>query len=261
MNVTFFNPGLNYMMENILLFQEDGETTYWSDALYYFFPQLDEKKAKALSFEERSAYLHSVLMEVYEEQKDALDEKVARYNAHFQAHKPQIEAALSDAFQLDARLLFNDLRAYISLNPVSPRFLDRHTFDVFYLNSERGALGISIHEIIHFIWFHVWNQLWQDSYEEYERPSLKWILSEMVVESIMRDERLSSINPYFPREHGGCVYRYFLDMEIDGTPILDTLDKLYKAQRIQPFMQESYAYCLAHEAEIRAHIKQAETQF
>ncbi|MFR5786273.1 MAG: hypothetical protein ACLUHE_03445 [Christensenellales bacterium] len=49
----------------------------------------------------------------------------------------------------------------------------------------------------------------EDNYDEYERPSLKWILSEMVVESVMRDERLSSINPYFPRENGGCVYPYF----------------------------------------------------
>ncbi len=31
--------------------------------------------------------------------------------------------------------------------------------------------------------------------------------SEMVVESIMRDRRLSSINPYFPRENGGCKIR------------------------------------------------------
>lgn len=261
MNVTFFNPGLDYMMESILLFQSDGEAAYWSDGLYYFFPQLDEQKAKALPFEQRCAYLRSGLTDIYAEQRDTLDEKVARYNAHFQAHKPQIEAALSDAFQLDAGLLFNDLRAYISLNPVSPRFLDRRTFDVFYLNSERGALGLSIHEIIHFFWFHVWNQLWQDSYEEYERPSLKWILSEMVVESVMRDERLSSINPYFPREQGGCVYPYFFDMEIDGVPILDTLDQIYKSQPIQPFMKESYAYCLAHEAEIRAHIEQSEKKF
>ncbi len=132
---------------------------------------------------------------------------------------------------------------------------------MFYLNSERGALGLSIHEIIHFIWFHVWNRLWQDSYAEYERPSLKWILSEMVVESVMRDERLSAINPYFPREAGGCVYPYFFDMTADGVPILDTLDQMYHSRNIQTFMKDSYAYCLAHEREIRAHIAQSEKRF
>lgn len=65
-----------------------------------------------------------------------------------------------------------------------------------------------------------------DNDDEYERPSLKWILSEMVVESVMKDERLSSINPYFPRENGGCICPYFFDMMVDGKLILDTLDAM-----------------------------------
>lgn len=97
-----------------------------------------------------------------------------------------------------------------------------------------------------------------DSYDEYERPSLKWILSEMVVESVMKDERLGSINPYFPRENGGCIYPYFFDMVVDGKPILDTLDTMYQSQSIEDFMRNSYAYCKEHEAAIRAHIQNSE---
>lgn len=37
---------------------------------------------------------------------------------------------------------------------------------------------------------------------------------------------LGSINPYFPRENGGCIYPYFFD--IDGKRILDTLDVIYE---------------------------------
>ena len=46
------------------------------------------------------------------------------------------------------------------------------------MNSEKGAIGSAIHEIIHFVWFYVWNQTFADSYEEYETLSLKWILSD-----------------------------------------------------------------------------------
>ncbi len=95
------------------------------------------------------------------------------------------------------------------MNPIEPRFLREHRFDLFYKNSEKGAIGQCIHEIIHFAWFYVWHEIFQDSWGEYERPSLKWILSEMVVESIMKD---------------------------------------------------SYAYCQAHEKEIRAHIQEAESR-
>ena len=61
------------------------------------------------------------------------------------------------------------------MNPICPRFLKERFFDVFYKNSEYGALGMSIHEMIHYVWFYVWNRLFNDSYDEYETPSLKWI--------------------------------------------------------------------------------------
>ncbi len=159
---------------------------------------------------------------------------------------------------MDCGSIFNDLRCHVSMNPIEPRFLKEHSFDIFYMNSEKGAIGENIHEIIHFVWFYVWHNLFHDSFDEYERPSLKWILSEMVVESVMKDPRLSSINPYFPREQGGCVYPYFFDMKAGGALILDTLDDMYRHQGIEDFMKNSYAYCQAHEEEIREHIKKSE---
>ncbi len=125
------------------------------------------------------------------------------------------------------------------MNPIEPRFLKEHRFDVFYLNSEKGAIGESIHEIVHFMWFYVWNQLFGDDYDEYERPSLN---------------RLSSINPYFPGENGGCIYPCFFDMKVNGVLIPDTLNTMYKSQSIENFMRNSFAYCKEHETEIREHM-------
>lgn len=261
MNITFFNPGFAHSIDSILLFQADGETPYWSDSLFYFYPQLSKEAFGALKPDERRTYLTDALSRTYEELKEQLNAKAEAYNAHWLRHRAQAEDALSDAFELDARPLFNDLKGMITLNPVCPRFLKERTFDVFHMNSERGALGITLHEMIHYLWFHVWNSIYHDSYDEYERPGMKWILSEMVVESIMRDERLSSINPYFPRENGGCVYGYFQDMTVDGSPILDTIEQMYRRRDIKAFMAQSYAYCLRHEPEIRAHIEKAEQAF
>ena len=120
---------------------------------------------------------------------------------------------------------------------------------------------MSIHEVIHYLWFYVWNKHFGDSYSEYDTPSLKWILSEMVVESFMDDERLASINPYYPRKNGGCVYRYFQDMNIQNKPILDTLREFYKGNHITEFMETSYNYCLENEIAIRKHIEESEKTF
>lgn len=258
MDVTFVNPGVDYMLGQIMGFQTEDTTAFWSEPLYQFYPQLDKTYAAGLPFPERKVYIERVLHSAYVELESTIDEKVEAYSRHWVACKKQIIAALSDAFDVDCTKEFNDLRCNVSMNPIEPRYLKERCFDIFYLNSEKGAIGEAIHEIIHFVWFYVWNRLFGDNYEEYETPSLKWILSEMVVEPVMKDYRLSSINPYFPREQGGCVYPYFFDMKVDGALILDTLDDMYKNQAIEHFMKNSYAYCKEHEVEIRKHIQKAE---
>jgi hypothetical protein len=179
MNITYVNPGFQAMIDSIMLFQTNGETPLWSDSIFYFFPKLNKDVFLTLDFNAKKKYIFNELKEIYHEQESLLNEKVEKYNNHWGKYRTLIEEALSDAFELDSHLLFNDLRAKICLNPVSPRFLKELYFQIFYLNSERGAIGISIHEIIHFLWFHVWNHNFHDNYVEYERPSLKWILSEM----------------------------------------------------------------------------------
>ena len=260
MEVTFANPGIDYMIRGIMAFQTEAESAFWSEPLYHFYPQLDKTYAKSLPFPQRKEYIGHTMRTVYADVEDTINEKVELYSRHWKVCKEQITEALSDAFGIDCANLFNDIRCNLSINPIEPRFLKERRYDTFYLNSEKGAIGGGIHEIIHFVWFYVWNRLFQDSYDEYERPSLKWILSEMVVESVMKDKRLSSINPYFPRENGGCIYPYVFDMVADNKLLLDTLDDMYRNQSIKDFMQNSFAYCQKHEAEIREHIRKSERQ-
>ncbi len=255
MNVTFVDPGVDYMILRIMEFQTEEETAFWSEPLFHFFPQLDKAHADGLPFPKRKEYIEHTLRAVYAEIEETINKKVSSYSQYWDECRAQVTAALSDAFGVDCSRLFNDLKCNVSMNPIEPRFLKEHRFDIFYLNSEKGAIGESIHEIIHFVWFYVWNRLFGDEYDEYERPSLKWILSEMVVESIMKDKRLRSINPYFPRENGGCIYPCFFDMKVNDAPILETLDAMYKSQSIETFMRSSFAYCKEHEAEIREHMK------
>ncbi|MCD8002636.1 MAG: hypothetical protein LUG88_01730 [Clostridia bacterium] len=252
------NPGIDYMIKNIMDFQSDDCSPFWSDPLYHFYPKLDRDYAGKLPSTDRANYIAGVLRNEYLALKETLDDKVLTYESYWETCKDQITAALSEAFDIDCNAILNDMVCNVSMNPIEPRFLQNHSFDIFYLNSERGFIGDSIHEIIHFVWFHVWNQIFSDCYDEYESPSLKWILSEMVVEPIMRDTRLSSINPYFSREQGGCVYPYFYTMEIEEKPVLDTLAEMYHAMEISTFMKESYAYCVKHEKEIRKHIEESE---
>ena len=50
-------------------------------------------------------------------------------------------------------------------------YWNRHSAQIQQALSE--AFETAIHEIIHFVWFYVWNQVFLNSYEEYECRSLK----------------------------------------------------------------------------------------
>lgn len=256
MNLEYNYTGVSRSVLSILDFTGDDVNDYWSLPIFSFYPEIDKIKYKTLSTAQRKEFLLDFFTRFDTENHELLDEKLIKYNEHWELYRAQITAALEDAFELDLTSIFNDLQCHMTFNPISPRYLDDNSFDVFYLNSERGALGVSIHEIIHFLWFHVWNGVYHDDSSEYETPHLKWILSEMVVEPIMRDERLASINPYF--DCHGCVYPYFYTMKIDEKLILDTLYDMYSFMPIKDFMEESYKYCIEHEAQIRAYIEESE---
>ncbi len=252
MNLLFKDPGLKYSIDSIMMFQTSQNSDWWKESLFMFYPQLERARFDSLDSAGKELYLCDELSKVYYEVKGGISVKTKQYRNHWLKNARQIEDAFKDAFGVDTKVLFNDITVNITLNPISPRFLKERSFDVFYLNSEKGSLGVSLHELIHFLWFHVWHGLFGDDYSEYETPNLKWVLSEMVVDTIMRDERLSAINPYFP---GGCAYEYFYSMTIGGRPILEMLNEQYKKLPINEFMQQSFSLCQRHEAEIRAQMK------
>ena len=112
-----------HSINSILLFQTDAQTPYWSDAVFYFYPQLSKEEYLKCDPCFRAKYITDRLACVYDEILPELERKVIEYNAHFQKYEGQINDALSDAFKLDTRILFNDLTGYVCMNPICPRFL------------------------------------------------------------------------------------------------------------------------------------------
>jgi hypothetical protein len=236
-----------------MLFHDKDRNEMWSNALFQVYGQLEREKLYSLPASQRKDYLNKELLPYYLEQEQEIAEKIVKYNNHWKQHKRQITEAFSEAFQRDYTDRLNNMIGNITLNPIEPRFLNAHSFDVFHLNSERGALGVALHEITHFAWFDIWQAHFMDDCADYETPHIKWIFSEMAVDSIMRkDKRLHGVNPYFPDAH---VYEYFNSMKLEGKPVLETLYEMYKRVGIVDFMEWGLAYCIKHEDEIRAQIK------
>ncbi len=237
MKLRFEFGGVEYSAASILEFTKEGMTKFWSEPFFHFFPDVDRDFYYTLSDDGRLAYLITFFSDFYATHQSEIEQKIVAYNAHWKHYEPQIIAALQDAFGIDLEGVFNDLVCYTTFNPISPRYLDKNSFDNFYLQSGAGAVGTSIHEIIHFVWFYAWQKHFEDNPTDYETPHLKWILSEMVVEPIMRDERLGPINPYYT--HKDCVYPYFYTMQVEGKPILDTLYEMLSSMPMTDFMEKA----------------------
>lgn len=256
MQLQFLFGGVEHSAKTILEFTKEEMTDFWREPFFHFYSDVDKEQYNKMSNDDRYKFLMDYFSAFYVKNQSLIEDKLSNYNSYWKSFEPQIAVALQAAFGTDLTDVFNDLVCHMSFCPICPRHLDKNTFDNFYLESEKGALGTALHEIIHFIWFHVWQQHFGDNPADYEAPHLKWLLSEMVVEPIMRDERLGTINPYYI--HKSCVYPYFYTMEIDGKPILDTLYEMLTSMPMHKFMETSYQYCIEHEAEIRKHIKESE---
>ncbi len=252
MKLIYKDLGYKYSVESISEFIKQDE--FWSEPIFHFFPELLKFKG---SFNKNSdnkdigEKISETVGEMYRSREKEIQSKVISYQRNWNCYEKLINERFSSIFQFDTSDVLNNLICNITLNPISPRYLKEHVFDVFYMNSDEGSLGSSLHEIVHYLWFYLWNKKYKDSYEQYESPSLIWILSEAVVEQILNDEELNRINPY---HKSGNAYPYFYNMTISGKLLYDYLNEIYKNNSIYEFMDKSYQFMIENEEEIRSQV-------
>ena len=154
MKLTFQVPTLDQVLETTLWTQEDGITPYWRDALYQEYPEIDKEKALALPEKERMTYVGDILSQIYHKKQGEFEKLVQMWQAKWNKELPQIELAFSKAYELDVKPVLNNVIGYANLNPVCPRYLDVHTFYVFYKMDIERIIRTAMHEIMHFLWFY-----------------------------------------------------------------------------------------------------------
>ena len=89
------------MLESIMAFQKEDAASFWSEPLFYFYPQLDKAYVSTLKGEGKRKHMEDVLSSIYKEQEKTIEEKVEIYSSFWGKHERDISRALSDAFSLD----------------------------------------------------------------------------------------------------------------------------------------------------------------
>ncbi len=235
---------------SILDFQTDDTSAYWRAALFKAYPFLNEKKCLNMTWDERKEYLTTELSKLYDKLEINLQEKCAISQKIWNEKKEQINQIYTGVFGIDCNNLFNNMIAEISLNPICPRNLRHQSFSIVWAGDEFNFLETALHEMIHFVWFHMWHSYFKDNWSEYESPNLKWILSEMVIDTFVKNTDIGNMYP--EKYHNNSAYKYFYDMKINHKLILEDLTSLYmESKNIIQFMEKSYLYCQTNEKDIR----------
>ena len=211
------------------------------------YPELGENEISRISNEELLGYIQDKLSAKYRAVMPEMLEKRKLYQEAWDIVEKDVERTLTQIFGVDLAEKYDQMLARVNLNPIMPRFLEDHSFDIFYLYSDRAAVYVALHEITHFIWFQVWHSIFNDKYELYEQPHLPWIISELSIDAILTDARL---NGYIKNEQMASqpAYSEFYRIETAEGRLIDFARDLYTTHPMEQFMEKLYRFCKQNEA-------------
>ena len=138
------------------------------------------------------------------------------------------------------------ITAYVSINPICPRFLNEQSFSLFYNYSPERAKEIILHESCHFLYFKKWKEAFPSANPKtFDAPYLEWHLSEIIAPIILNDPR---INKYigqrarFYTEHAG------MKIGRTGIPAYFTqlYDRIVPRRNFEEFLREAYVVAKKH---------------
>lgn len=250
MKLTFRLPTFEYMLDTICAPAQEGTKHsggFYPDTLFQFYPCLDKRELQSMDEAARREYLGEVLGDVYRAGERQLGDTAAQWQVYWDRNSGGVCAAFEEIFDMPLERELRRLTCNITLDPRCPHDLERRSFDIFHMNSARGAMGLALREIMRIVWFMKWQARFGDDPADYRSPNLKWVFSEMVPESILSHPELAKHNPYRGRSCAECFYA----MRVDGVPILELLDRLYRENDIVGFMEKGFRLCIANEKIIR----------
>jgi hypothetical protein len=131
---------------------------------------------------------------------------------------------LSEHFETDYPPDRRIMRAYVSMIPIYPRWLDEWSFNVSYFVPSR-VREIACHEIQHFLYFKKWMEVFPKTQrKELDNPHLIWRLSELV-DPVMLNE-----HPYFKIlfDCKQLTYKHFQEIRIRGRQPMTHLAIIYR---------------------------------
>lgn len=258
MKLTWGRKDFDADIDFILFHQMDDTPAWWRDQLFKAYPTLDAEYCRTAPRDARHEYIRRAMCEQAATRQPVIEKSIADFTAAWAPIAAQLNAAYSATFGENCDDILNDMQACVGLNPICPRDLQDHSFDIYHYFAPEYAVQVAIHEITHMVWFYFWNLYFRDDASEYDFPNIKWLLSEIVVETIIRHSEIGQLIPNL-ESHKYIAYSYLYDMEIASAPLFDIMRDLFQNRKsMRDFMEKAFDFVTKNESELRTKITEAE---
>lgn len=220
----------------------EGDKRGW---IFSAYPDLKEKLNGKLR-SKREKIIYTFFKDI--EKKANLEKKSREFQKSWDVINDKIMRALSNVVEIEWPENCKIIVGRVTVNPICPRYLEFRTFDINYKFDESKMKPVSIHELLHFIYFEKWKDTFPNANKrEFDSPYLAWKLSEIVPKSILSDARIQRIYRNEPR-----VYDKFYDIKIKGKGMLDYFQEIYDGRRnFADFLRKSWAFANKYKEKIR----------
>ncbi len=202
----------------------DGTGWDKSGYIYGRHPDLETRLKGVRNGDDRYQVIHEYVRQYRRNNADDFQAALRRNEALWRPIESEYLQTLSEHFETPYPSRRKIIRAYLSLIPIYPRWLDTWEFNVSYFRPER-AREIACHEILHFLWFKKWREVLPETRkEECNSPHLVWRLSEIVDPVILNEHPV--FKKYF--DHKQQTYQHFQRIRIDGMQPTTYFARLYR---------------------------------
>lgn len=160
---------------------------------------------------------------------------------------------LSEHFQTDYPKHIKTMKAYVSIVPIFPRYLDEWSFNVSSRNPTM-VREIACHEIQHFVYFKKWLEVFPETKsEERNHPHLVWRLSELIDPVILNEHPV--FKEFFDRKQD--TYKHFQKIRIQGRQPTTHLAIMYRrylksGKPFEEFLKEIWQFAQENEKVLTA---------
>jgi hypothetical protein len=230
----------------------------FSEVVYDRHPELKIMVAGITDEKQFREQCEKYVIGYIEKNKEAIERAREKFQKSWEEINSIFLESLCKDFETNLPEEIKEIKGNVSINPMCPRWIDEWTFNLYYKFSENIMKSVSIHEIIHFLYFKKWSEVFLDSdNKNFDGMNPEWILSEILVHTIMNNNK--NIQDIVKNQKSD-VYKKWQSINIDGKKLDEYFDDFYKEHEegkisFADFLKKSWDEYQKHKDTIEGSIK------